>query len=67
MSFPVSVVPTMLRLDDSPIQCPMRRCLGLCGPLIQVMALLWGLKHSHKAPVAYVPCHALQSNECCSL
>lgn len=67
ITLPVSKAPTKLRLDDSPIYCPLRRCIGLRGTLIHVMALLWGLKYSHRAPMACMPCHALQSNKYCSL
>lgn len=55
------------KLDESPIHCRLRCCTGLSGPLIQDMALLWGLKWSHRAPVAFMPYHALQSNKYCSL
>lgn len=67
ITLPVSKAPTKLRLDDSPIHGPLRHCIGVSGPLIHVMALLWGLKQSHRAPMAYMPYHALQSNKYCSL
>ncbi len=66
-TLPMSKAPKKLSLYDGRICGPSRCCIGLNGPLIHFMALLWGFKLSHRAPAACMPHHALQSNKYCAL